>query len=219
MVQRHGVHLDVIAVHPAVDDAGHVLPHQRAARQHRALGPGLGAGGVHQPHQVIVADIDLRWGALPVDPVLQVGPPGRHLIPAQPDHRAHRDLQPGRLDRLGGHGGQPVLGHERPRPAVAQDVGDLGRAEHEIDRHQDHAEPGGRERQYGELPAIVRQQRQPVALAQPLGRQGGRRPRHRRLQLSERQPGLATDDSQLARHPRRSPMQHLADALPPGQPH
>ena len=73
----------------------------------------------------MVADIDLRRRALAVDPVLQVGPPGRHLTPAQPDHRARRDVQPGRRDRLAGRGGQPVFGHERRGMAVAQDVGDL----------------------------------------------------------------------------------------------
>ena len=55
-------------------------------------------------------------------------------------------------------------------------------------------------------------------LPQPFGRQGGRCPRHRRLQLCERQPGLATDDGQLAGTRAAVRCSISLDALPPGQP-
>ena len=61
-------------------------------------------------------------------------------------------------------------------PAVAQDVGDLLGGEHEVDRDQDHPGACRGERQHGVLPAVVRQQRDPVAGSEAVVVQV--RPRH-----------------------------------------
>jgi hypothetical protein len=62
-----------------------------------------------------------------------------------------------------GHRRQFGLDDEPAGVAVAQDVGDLLGGEHEVDRDQDH--PGARrgERQHRVLPAVVRQQRDPIS--------------------------------------------------------
>jgi len=82
---------------------------------------------------------------------------------------------------------------------VSQDEGDLIRAEHEIDRHQDHAKPGGGEGEQYVRPAVVAQQRQPVPLGQAAVGQGVRGPVDRGVELGVADPQIARDDGELAR--------------------
>ena len=94
---------------------------------------------------------------------------------------------------------QRVLDDDAGRAGVVEDERDLLCGQHEVDRHQHHAEPGGREHDDGELPAVVRQQRQPVALGQAAFGEGVRAPVDCRVELGEGQPPLAVDDRELVR--------------------
>ena len=118
----------------------------------------------------------------------------------------------GRLD-------ERVLDHERPRAAVVEDEGDLVAVEHEVDRHQHHTGPGGGEVEDRELPAVVAQQRQPVALAQPGVGQRRRDPVDGRVELGEGQPGPAVDDRELVGCAARGTPGQVAERVPAGGAH
>ena len=167
VVHRQRVHLDVVRAHPAVDRAADVLADQRAAGEQDALRTRLRARGVHQPHRVVVAHQHVRGlrGADP-PPAVDAVPAGGRRRAGRSDPAADRVGHPGVGQRRIHRGDQRVLGDDPPRARVAQDVGDLGRGQHEVDRHQHHAELGRREGDDGELPAVVRQQREAVARPQ-----------------------------------------------------
>lgn len=96
------------------------------------------------------------------DPVFDVLP-AVDRSPCKPDRRAdHFGLR--RVDR-GAHGvREGVLGDDDGGARVVEDEGDLVGPETEVDRHQDRSEARTRERQNGELPAIVAHQGQTIAL-------------------------------------------------------
>ena len=87
---------------------------------------------------------------------------------------------------------------------MPQDERDLLRAEHEVDRHQNHANPGRGEGEQDVLPAVVAQQRQPVPLRQAPASQGVRRPVDCRVELGVADPQVTGDDGELARIPGRA---------------
>ena len=198
VVERQRVQVDVVRAVLAVDHAGGVLPQQRPAREQRALGPRLGAGGEHHPDRVVVLDQHFRRRPVVLEPVLQISPAVRNLSAGQPHDTLRRD-RPAQ-DRLqgpvrGGH--QGVLDHEGLGAAALEDERDLVAAEHEVDRHQHDADPRGGEVEHRELPAVVAQQREPVALGQAGVGHRGRGPVDSRVELGEGQPHLPVDDRHL----------------------
>ena len=163
--QRQRVDLDVVGRHLAVDEAAGVLGDQAAAREDRALRARLGAARVEQLDRVVVGQLDRRLGR-----VVVLGPAG-HGLPAGlervADHAAdgHEPLAAGRLDAGLGERQQHVLGDHRGRARVVEDVGELGRAEHVVDRHADQPEARAGEVRDDEAERVVAEQREPVALA------------------------------------------------------
>jgi hypothetical protein len=99
---------------------------------------------------------------------------------------------------------------------VSQDEGDLIRAEHEIDRHQDHAKPGGGEGEQYVRPAVVAQQRQPVPLGQAAVGQGVRGPVDRGVELGVADPQVARDDGQLTGVPGGAAVEQVPHRMLPG---
>ena len=89
-------------------------------------------------------------------------------------------------------------------------------AEHEVDRHQNHAEPGGGEGEHDVLPAVVAQQRQPVSLGQAPAGQGVRGPVDGRVELGVADPQVAGHDGELVRIPGRAAVQQVPDRMLPG---
>ncbi len=84
VVERQRVQLDVARLHPAVDHAGDVLGDERAAREHRALGPRLGPARVHEPQRVVVADERGGRGSRRRAPPSRRRPPSRRAPPRRP---------------------------------------------------------------------------------------------------------------------------------------
>ncbi len=110
----------------------------------------------------------------------------------------------------------------RPRPRTPraplwlEDERDLLGAEHEVDRHQHHPGPGGGEVEHRELPAVVAEQREPVALAEPGGgdRRGGAVDGG--VELGEGERVVAVDDRRLVGEPLRGAPRQVAERLLPG---
>jgi hypothetical protein len=99
---------------------------------------------------------------------------------------------------------------------MPQDERDLLRAEHEVDRHQNHAEPGRGKDQQRELPAVVAQQRQPVSFGQAAASQGVRGPVDGRVEVGVGDPHVPGHDSELARVPGRAAVQQVPGRMLPG---
>ena len=162
--QRQRVDLDVVGRHLPVDEAADVLRDQAAAREDRALRARFGAARVQQLDRVVVAQLDDRLGGV------VVRRPGGDGLPAGLEHVAdhaahgHQPFPPGGGDAGLGERQQHVLGHHRGRAGVVEDVRDLLRAEHVVDRHADQPEPSGGEVGDHEAERVVAQQREPVAL-------------------------------------------------------
>ena len=217
VVHRERVHLDVVGAHAAVDHAAHVLADQRPAGEHDALGAGLGAGRVHQPERVVVGDRDVRRAPVArPPPVVDVLPAGCRRGTGQPDPAPDAAVHAGGGQRLLRRRRQRVLAHHPGGAGVPEDERDLVRPQHEVDRHQDHAELGGGEREHRVLPGVVAEQRQPVALRQPARGEGVRRAVRRRLELRVREPEVTGDDGELVRVPGGRPAQQVADGVLPG---
>ena len=142
-------------------------------------------------------------GALSVarrPPGVDVLPAGVGAAPDSADPAAHpagrRRPRPAPSPRCGASASSATI----PRGAgVPQDVGDLVGAEHEVDRHEHDAELRGGEREHRVLPAVVRQQRQPVALGQAAVGQRVRGPVHRGVELGVGDPAVAGHDGELVR--------------------
>ena len=156
VVQRHRVDFDVIDRHRAGDDRADVVRHQAAAGMHHPLRPGFGAAGVHQPHQLVVGDLELGCGCAGGEPPSEVVPAGRRV------QSVRSDRDPGGHVGALGHrlrgGGDEVAFYDEPSDvAVPEDERNLLGGQHEVDRHQHHPGSGGGERQHSVLPAVVRQ--------------------------------------------------------------
>ena len=214
VIHRQRVQLHVLSGHPAVDHAAHVLADQRAAGQHHALRARLGARGVHQPQRVVIGHRDVRRAGRPLrGPRRGVLPPraGSGAGQRYPATHSARDFRAGQ--RLLRDRGEGILGDHPARPAVAEDERDLACVQHEIDGHEHHAQPGGREDQHRELPAVMRQQREPVTLGQPARSQRVRGPVDRHVKLAVSHPGLARHHRQLLRDPAGCPVQQVAERV------
>jgi hypothetical protein len=110
---------------------------------------------------------------------------------------------------LGG-ASQGGLGDHAAGPRVAQDERDLLGAEHEVDRDEDRAEPGGGEGEQHVLPAVVAEQGQPVPLGQAAVGQGVRGPVDGGVELGVADPQVARDDGQLVRVPGGAAVEQVA---------
>ena len=191
VVHRQRVRLDVVGGHLAVDHARHVLADQRPRRQQHALGPRLRAARVHEAQRVVVGHRDLGVvGRARAPPVVHVLP--AVVVAADPPPQGDRVV-----DRLLRRGEQRVVGHHRGSPGVPEDVADLVGVQHEVDRHEHHAELRGGEHQHRERPGVAREQREPVALGEPAGGERARGPVHRGVELGERVALLAVHHGEL----------------------
>ena len=94
---------------------------------------------------------------------------------------------------------QRVLHHHRGGAGVVEDERDLLGVEHEVDRHEHHAELRGGERQHHVLPGVVRQQREPVTLGQPAPGQRVCGPVGGGVELGVGEAVLAVDHGELVR--------------------
>ena len=202
VVHRQRVHLDVVGRHPAVDDAADVLRDQRAAGEHARPWAATRCREVYISRSGSSSATITSGGAVVrvLRPVVDVLPAAS--APAVPTGRSSRGRRrPCRpRERLLGGGCERVLGDDPGGAGVLEDVGDLVGAEHEVDRHQHDAEPGGGERR-------ARRTASSCATAARAGRPcasaaGGERvrgPVHRGVELGEGQPDLSCDDGELRR--------------------
>ena len=213
--QRQRVDLDVIGRHLPVDEAADVLRDEAAAREDRALRARLGAARVEQLDGVVVGQLDDRLGRVVVRRPAGDGlPAGLERVA---DHAAHGHqlLAPGGGDPGLGERQQHVLGDHRGRAGVVEDVRDLLRAEHVVDRHADQPEPRAGEVGDHEAERVVAQQREPVALREPaLGERVGGAV-DGRVQLRVRDAHVAVHDRGAAGVADRRAAQQVGHRLAP----
>ncbi len=215
VVERQGVHLDIVGGHLAVDGAGDVLRDQAAAREHGALGPRLGAAGVEQLQRIVVANVDVRLRRVGMRRPLAEVLPARFGRPEAGPQR-HRVARRGAGERLVGHAGQGRLDQHAGRAGVLDDVGHLVRLEHEVDRNRQRPQLGQREVGHDEGVGVVREDRDPVALAHTTFGHRVRRAVDRLVQLGERLPHLAVDDRELVGQAQGAAPQQVAERVAAG---
>ena len=141
VVERQCMQQQVIRSNAGIDHTAHVLPDHRVVGQHGAFGHRLGAAGVHDLRQVGPGKVHRRRWAGPSGQFIETHHAGcRHarLFRGQPDEVAHGGVERSGCAR---ELGQPRVGGQHLRLGMAQDVGDLVRLEHEVDRYQHGAEP------------------------------------------------------------------------------
>jgi hypothetical protein len=205
------VDVDVVLAHATVDDAAHVLGDQRAAREDGALGAGLRAARVHEAKRVVVGHEHVRLAVVgvrgPVGDVLPAGISGGH------DRTADTQLDVRLPKRLRGHLVQGVFDHEADGARVLEDVRDLACREHEVHGDEDRADPRRCVGQRGELPAVVRQQRDPVTLDDAALRERVRRAVHGAVELRVGPTDIAVDERELVGATASRPAQQVADRV------
>ncbi|OBH03773.1 hypothetical protein A5695_09950 [Mycobacterium sp. E1747] len=97
---------------------------------------------------------------------------------------------------------------------MAEQVADLLGGEHEVDRDEDHPCPCGGEYQYGVLPAVVRQERQPIACLKAIVAQRRSRAVHQVLELGETEHDITVDDRDLVGGAARRPAGDITERMP-----
>ena len=163
---------------------------------HHAFGPGLGAAGVHQAQQLIVVDLEVRRGSRGGQPEREVVPPCGARCSSVVNTTFVVTVPP-RVIACAAVGMRSCFDDDTADPAVAEDVGDLLGGEHEVDRHEHDRGASGGECQHGVLPAVARQQRDPVAGGKTVVPQRRRGTVHQVVEFGERQRDIAVDDRDL----------------------
>ena len=166
-----------------VHRATHVLPQDRVVGQHRALGGGLGAAGVHDLREIAALRASRAERPLEGGELVEARHAGHRIgrvLRRQPDEFAHLGIEARGGER---RFRQPAVGREHPRPGMAQDVARFLGLEHEIDRHQHRAQLSEREAQRGEGVGIARQHRDAVAVSDAARRESRREPRAHALEF------------------------------------
>ena len=216
VIERERVEQAVAAGDLALDDAAHVLPEHCLVRQHRAFGQALGAAGVDDLRQRTRVDRRLDGPRLGreqrVEGQHSFGSAGRDVLAGQPDEALDlgvaRRCLPAELDQVGPD-------REETRPGVAQDEAGLLGVEHEVDRHQDRAEPRQREPKRGERVRVAREDREAVAGLDAHSGKAGRHAIAGCVEFGEGPAHASADDCGLARSPRRAAVEDVAQGLPP----
>ena len=170
VVERPARETEIHAGEAELDDVREVLPREVGVGQHDALRAARGARGVHQPVN-IVAGHRQRGGDARRRPELdQRRPPFRcHRRDADAD-----DIAVPCPSLLRSRDRRATRRHQRTRFRVVEDVAQLRRREPPVDRHRDHAEVVRGEDALEELGAVVREQADHVAGADPALVQPGR---------------------------------------------
>jgi len=100
-------------------------------------------------------------------------------------------------------------------PGICQDEIDLVRIQHEVDRHEDRADPGDGKAQSREGVRIARQHRDTVALADSQPAQSPAEAVADRIHLRKAPGDVATDQCRLGRIAMRGAAQQIADRMLP----
>ena len=199
VVQRKRVECYIFFSDLGVDAATDVLPQHGVVREHGALGRAFSAAGVDDLQQV---------GALQRGVGQGVGAGGQVVKARHAAHRLARVFagQPDEVFYFSIHScrrlpqwGQTRIGGQSLGAGVAQDVGHLVGLQHEVDRHQDGAQPRQRKAQRGKAVRVARQHRHAVATPDAALRQAGRQARDQRVELGIGPARVAAGDGQLVR--------------------
>jgi hypothetical protein len=211
VIERQGVKDAVVDVDFDVDQAADVFGDHRVVRQHRPLGPRLGAAGVD----------DLREHRAGQRTVRDVGRQQKLAEPCQASDGVGRILA-GKPDRFGDRGigtclapelGEAAVDAEHAGARVIEDVlGFLG-AQHEVDRHQHRAEPCERESQRGKGMRVARDHCDPVADLDPMRGQSRGQAVDDVVELRVGPIGATATDGQLAPKPEAGSPQQVAQGL------
>ena len=148
-------------------DEGDAVRREIVVRQHGALCGAGGARRVDDQGRIVAIEIHGRSGRL-----------------ASRRHGAQRRDIPQR-SRVGIDGIRVGLDDDRTRLGVAHDMAQLALAIQDVHRHEDHAEPGAREKEIEELDAVAEVRAEAIAPAQPARRELVRHAAGARVDVAE----------------------------------
>src|SRR5271154_727872 len=105
------------------------------------------------------------------------------------------------------------IGSQPSRTGMAQDIGDLFRLQHEIDRRQHRADPGKRKAHRSKGVRIARENREPLALANPTLREARGEPLDYSVEFRVRPARLPARDRQFRRQSGGGSAQQIRESL------
>ena len=208
VVQRPASQPEIAAGEAELDDVREVLPRQIGVGDHDSLRTTRRSRGVHQPVDVVAGGGNARPDARRRPEIRERRPRVRgRLREADPDGPAFHPLH-----RVVGEIDERFVAHQRASSRVVKDVPQLRRGEPPVDRHRDRTQVVRREDRLQELSAVVRQEADDIARADPALVQPGRQRGRSRGQLAVGD-GLAAEDREwLVRRAARVVLEHSEPA-------